>query len=169
MKPLENVLFGCTFWSVFSSPDRGYRPVRFTLSTNLTAHIVGTVVLGVPATSPALQSGVRMGLWPIRTPPGCECRWSFESPPAVLWLGVTAPPWPNLTPDHPQSPWDPHGAILDPKIGLLGPKSPGFGAVFSMSTGQLPGLTIRLLSCLSALMRSLIEELIIIDLGVGLW
>ena len=86
MKSLENVLFGCTFWSVFSSPDRGYRPVRFTLSTNLTAHIVGTVVLGVPTTSPALQSGVRMGLWPIRTPPGCEFRWSFESPTAVLWV-----------------------------------------------------------------------------------
>ena len=105
MKSLENVLFGCTFWSVFSSPDRGYRPVRCTLSTNLAVRIVGTVDLGVPATSPALQSGVRMGLWPIRTPPGCECRWSFESPMAVLpWYGYSRPPMAEHGPKPPPEP-----------------------------------------------------------------
>ena len=74
-------------------------------------------------------------------------------------MGVTAPPWPNLTPDHPQSPWDPHGAILDPKIGLLGPKSPGFGAVFSMSTGQLPGLKAQMLGSAAEREQELISEL----------
>ena len=140
MKSPQNVLFGCTFWTVFSPPDRGYRPVRFTLSTNLTAHIVGTVVLGVPATSPALQSGVRMGLWPIRTPPGCEFRWSFESPTAVCIMGTAAPPWPNMPPSHPLSPRGPHGAILGPKIGPLGPKSAGLTLLLAMLTTQLRGL-----------------------------
>ena len=120
MKSLENVLFGCTFWSVFSSPDRGYRPVRFTLSTNLTAHIVGTVVLGVPTTSPALQNGVRMGQGPFGPHPAANSvgLLNLQRP----YYGHSRRPMAEHAPKPPPEPTGPTWGHSGPLNRSVGPK-----------------------------------------------